>query len=637
MNEKKEQNKKMANLYLKVFLRYSLLLVTCFCFIHVYLLNVLPSNDEDFAQFSLTFDRPERNHINDTIKTILIGVTASRKTFPDHVRKVEKTWAKNPPSNVVIRYFVGEATEEKYVSGSSKDIRSLAEQAGITDLARIIVMNGVKDDEYPLGTKASQVLKHLEKIVRKSERFIDWIMDVDDDTFVHMDGMVKFLTARNEHHHQYIGQRVPGLKKPYCNGGAGFALSRSTLKVLAKTIDSCQQSIQAAVLDQERVYDVLIGICVYNEIGIGCWDGEDYNKHQFYNIFSEEHDDKDLLHAVTSRAFKHKDDMVNVNQRNSTLLRTVDNNNNIKGEKKKRKNKNNTRNRHALSLKENTIKHWTSRLEHNDSSSLVLPIENIDPFAILKQVNAYVTTLANSLDDHKIRMNVFSQRWKGIPLQYQINDALLRKSPDLGFSKSLLNAVKKAMNDGTKDFYLFLEDDAVPFSSQSPLEFAQQLTETIAIWPQISPYLLIGGHSVCHLETPNTGQTGLGGVTRIQMALGSFALLMRSSFLKRFHGLLLDHIKNFNGITYSPDAFLFRQNYFDDSLPAYIATPLIVDHLPGYSSTMESSRDENWMGKSQWWKMKLDDEKCSREPYKKPGCDVACARSSVHQKITIIT
>lgn len=586
-----------------------------------------PSKRPTSLEVLATLKRIRQKQDSQSINTILIGVTASRKTFPTRVKVVEQTWARNPPANVVIRYLVGDATNQNYLSGSSEDIYSLAKQAGVTDVSRIVVMRGVVDDEYPLVTKASQVLKRLEQIVQESEHTVDWIMDVDDDTFVYMDGMVKFLAARDSQRYQYIGRRAygvqddkeslrqAGLVKPYCNGGPGFALSRPTLKVLAKSIDSCQQRVQANVADPKRVYDdVLVGICVYNETGIGCWTGSNYIKDRFYRIFSEEPNDEEILHGVTSHAFKNPRQMLDMNRRYLSLL------------PKQVMEDSDTIDRRNVDVERrdegNEISYHRTRKISN--SSLVSPI------AIFGRVQAYVTTLANILDEHKGRLKVFRENWKEIPLQYQVNDAVLLEADGLGCSQSLLNAVEKAMNNATKEFYLFLEDDAAPFASMSRIKFAQQFTHTLAEWPQESPYLLLGGCFVCHLEDPNQGLDGLGGVTKIQVAMGSYAILIRRSFLKEFHGLLQRHI-NERRSHYSPDAFLFRSSYFNDSQPAYIATPLLVDHVPGHSASLGFYRADPWMGNPRWWETKLSESRCSRGTYQVPGCDVACGRSSVHK------
>ena len=533
---------------------------------------------------------------------ILVGLTVSRETFPVRTRMVEQTWAKIAPPNVVVRYFLGDSTDD-IPSGSTEDIQRLAEQAGVTDLSRIVVMKGVVDNEYPLVTKASAVIKHLEQVVEESAMTFDWVLDVDDDTYLQMDGMLKFLAARNPQRHQYLGRRgfgfpedkkslrEAGLTKPFCNGGPGFALSRPTLKVLAKSIDLCQKQVGERTTDQKRVYDdVLIGICINQQLGIGCADGSNYVKDRFINMFRGDPDNKWLIHGVASHAFKDPEDM---------------------------------------------------KEQHDRYMEIVAPAAKAEPpksravsqSAIFGRIKAYVTTLALVLPEHKPRIERFSRNWNDIPLNYEVNDAIMLEEDGLGCSQSLLNAVEKAMKDGTKDFYLFLEDDAAPFEGVTPEQFEMQLKSTVNQWPTISPYLLLGGYWMCHSEDPNKGPDGQGGVTRIEVAMGSYSILMKKSFLPEFHRLLSEHIHR-KISHYSPDAFLFRDKYFDDSRPAYIATPLLVDHSPGYSATLGFYRKDPYMGKPRWWEEPPDEDACTRGTFKIPECDVACGRSSVHHKAT---
>jgi hypothetical protein len=530
-------------------------------------------------------------HRNGRPTNILIGLTVSRETFPVRTKMVERTWANITPPNVFVRYFLGDSTDD-IPSGSAEDLSRLALQAGVTDPSRIVVMKGVVDNEYPLVTKASAVIKHLQRIVEESDVHFDWILDVDDDTYLQMDGMLDFLAARNPKRHHYIGRRgfgfpedkkslrEAGLTKPFCNGGPGFILSRPTLQVLARSIDTCQKDVEDSTQDKKRVYDdVLIGICINRELGIGCSDGSNYVKDRFINMFVGDPDNKWLTKGVASHAFKKPKEMEKQHERYMDIV----------------------------------------------------GVPNPRQSDTFRRIKAYVTTLANVLPEHKPRMERFAANWNSLPLEYEINDALMLKEDGLGCSKSLLNAVEKAMKDGTKDFYLFLEDDAAPFEGVSAEQFEEQLSNTIHEWPRISPYLLLGGYWMCHSEDPNQGPEGKGGVTRIEVAMGSYSILMKKSFLPDFYRLLSAHIDR-KISHYSPDAFLFRDKYFDDSRPAYVATPLLVDHSPGYSATLGFYRKDPYMGKPRWWEEPVDKDACTRGTFNIPECDVACRRSSVHHR-----
>ena len=70
-------------------------------------------------------------------------------------------------------------------------------------------------------------------------------------------------------------------------------------------------------------------------------------------------------------------------------------------------------------------------------------------------------------------LKTFQERWKGFDLNYEVTPATLGED-GLGCSKSLLKSIEKAIEDGTKDFYLFLEDDGVPFASATPRDLQMQ-------------------------------------------------------------------------------------------------------------------------------------------------------------------
>jgi hypothetical protein len=264
---------------------------------------------------------------------ILIGVTASRKFFASRVAEIMRTWGNVDDDGISIRFFVGDLTDKSasYASGSEEDISNLSKQAGIRDLSTIVVMPGVIDDEYPLVGKAASVIKHLAQIVaqRKKEGTpFHWIMDVDDDTYVNLKYLQTFVKLRSYNANNYLGQRgvgkaedqemlrASGLAKPYCMGGPGFIMSRSTLKALADNIDSCIE--QASQTKMTLLDDVIIGICVHRETGQGCWDKSSYRENTFaHNYRGDEHflDDSELTGAVTLHAFKEPGLMLRMHER----------------------------------------------------------------------------------------------------------------------------------------------------------------------------------------------------------------------------------------------------------------------------------------------------------------------------------
>ena len=244
---------------------------------------------------------------------LLIGVKASRSTFRDRVAAIEKTWANvgQIPTGVVIKYFVGDLHEgATYESGSGDDIATLASEASIDDKSRIAVLSGIDDQEYPPIEKDIAVLKHLMRIVFKREsepggrtsNSFRWILLVEDDTYLNMRALMDFIEDKSPFVLQYIGHRKisEGTQKPYCMAGPGFLFSKPTLKALAGNLNQCKA--KALQEDSSLVGDAIIGKCVQQKTGLGCWEDDRYRGDVFAENFEGFEDfttDSTLLKTVS--------------------------------------------------------------------------------------------------------------------------------------------------------------------------------------------------------------------------------------------------------------------------------------------------------------------------------------------------
>lgn len=266
---------------------------------------------------------------------ILIGVTASRATFSTRVAELVQTWAKDLPKGVFVRFYVGDLVDKSvpYASGSDDDITTLAKEAGILDNSTIVVMKGVQDDEYPLVQKAAAVLEHMDEAILKlkresKENNVNWVFDVDDDTYVNVDGLQEFLVKRDFRQHAYIGKRgngamairemlqKSGLEKPYCMGGTGILMAKHTFRILVDNIRNC---INDALKNQTVVYDdVVFGICLQRRIGIGCWDEKSYRGDAFAHNFRGSNNfprARELPNTITLHPHKTPGMMTNTHER----------------------------------------------------------------------------------------------------------------------------------------------------------------------------------------------------------------------------------------------------------------------------------------------------------------------------------
>jgi hypothetical protein len=240
---------------------------------------------------------------------ILVAVVSSRQNFGSRVKTLVSTWGdpQNIPQSVTIRYFVGEApTGSEFYGKPEQEIAHLAQLAGITDCSTIVVMDGVVDDEYPPVRKNTAMLQYLERFVEMSEQSnespstFNWIMKVDDDTYLNIDAMVQFLARRKYNEIRLYGRqgfgrnedkdglKKAGLLKPFCMGGPGYVMSRATLQETSAIIQQCVYNADISQYKEQLWHsDVVIGMCIYNATGAGCWDdhrNDYYNKYAFVNL-----------------------------------------------------------------------------------------------------------------------------------------------------------------------------------------------------------------------------------------------------------------------------------------------------------------------------------------------------------------
>ena len=272
---------------------------------------------------------------------VLIAVITSRENLKTRVATIMESWGKPDivPAAITIKFFVGAAESVgDSISGSVADIENLARIAGIPDTSMIQVMTDVVDNEYPPVRKNSAMIRHLEEIVSAYENdataasTFQWVYKVDDDAYVHLNGLLRFVKKRNPVGYHVYGERgfgrkedldglsKGGLVKPYCTGGPGYIFSRPTLKRTALGMEEC---VHQADVSPYREYlwhsDVVIGMCVQKQTGTGCWSDGDYEKKRvFRNNYGKEDPfikDSKLEWMIAMHPFKDRDSMMNTHKR----------------------------------------------------------------------------------------------------------------------------------------------------------------------------------------------------------------------------------------------------------------------------------------------------------------------------------
>ena len=266
------------------------------------------AEDKNEDDDKINNDESNAKEVENTVHespTVLVGVVSSRANFGTRVKSIVDTWGQpqNIPEGILLRFFVGALPKDSELYGKSmmEDKAYLAKSAGIEDLSMIVVMEEIEDDEYPPVHKNTAMIEHLNEIVEEFENDIDspstyqWIYKVDDDAYVNFDAMLSFIRTRRTEGHRVYGERgigrkedreemkLGGLVKPYCTGGPGYIMSGQIVKDTAPKFKDCVRAISSSKYREALWHsDSVIGLCIYNATGSGCWDDDDYHTHRIF-------------------------------------------------------------------------------------------------------------------------------------------------------------------------------------------------------------------------------------------------------------------------------------------------------------------------------------------------------------------
>jgi hypothetical protein len=179
--------------------------------------NVVPAGGEEAKK------RDTETQHNET--RILIAIPTSLKTAVTRIPGIMSTWAQHLPQNVDLRFFVAQDTAETIWNR----LESL--QIGRVQLE---TMN-VPDTEYP---PVRRNIAMLTKVASMMDKF-DWVFKADDDTYVHIERLIKFAQRLRADRLHFLGSRGIGrlqdrpyldlAGKPFCMGGPGYVICKRML------------------------------------------------------------------------------------------------------------------------------------------------------------------------------------------------------------------------------------------------------------------------------------------------------------------------------------------------------------------------------------------------------------------------
>ncbi|CAH1255362.1 CHSY1 [Branchiostoma lanceolatum] len=123
----------------------------------------------------------------------------------------------------------------------------------------------------------------------------DWFMRADDDSYINVERLQRFLGKIDSSKKVYMGQ--PGYGFPavrhklglngrnFCMGGPGVIFSRAAIQALCPHLDTCMEEVMSTEEDVE------IGRCVTNHLHIQCtraWELTELFYHAYEEEFSED-------------------------------------------------------------------------------------------------------------------------------------------------------------------------------------------------------------------------------------------------------------------------------------------------------------------------------------------------------------
>ncbi|XP_013068592.2 chondroitin sulfate synthase sqv-5-like [Biomphalaria glabrata] len=180
---------------------------------------------------------------------LFIGIMTARKFLNSRAFASSRTWVPRVPGKVV--YFLGEGEE-------------------YTGDLNVIQLKGVKENDYPPQKKSFAMVEYM------SEHFAPhykWLIRADDDVYMKVDELVRFLKSVDDRRPLYIGQ--PGFGKAveagklglagsFCMGGPGVIMSR---KVVTGVAPGLQECLKVTVTGHE---DTELGRCITINTGVQC-------------------------------------------------------------------------------------------------------------------------------------------------------------------------------------------------------------------------------------------------------------------------------------------------------------------------------------------------------------------------------
>ena len=190
-----------------------------------------------------------KNKVSGSQVSLYIGLVTSHEYINTRGIAINKTWGQLATA---LEYYIGE---------------------GLTSHSLPIVSLPGTDDSYPPQKKVFHMYRYM------YDHYIDqydWFMRADDDLYVRIPELMKFLSKQDPNKELYLGSPARGKpedrerlkldsKELYCMGGTGVILSRALLTKLGPHLQDCLKNVVVSWNE-----DVEVGRCISHKLGIQC-------------------------------------------------------------------------------------------------------------------------------------------------------------------------------------------------------------------------------------------------------------------------------------------------------------------------------------------------------------------------------